>query len=235
MSLNNNQFIAIVPARKGSKGLANKNIFMVNGRPLIDYTIQAAKNSNYINEIYITSDDSFVSDYAKMNSINFIERPKIFSTDEASANDVLQHFLSEMPKDLVSQDPYLIYLQPTSPLRNSFHIDKAIDILIASDSQQLISVNKMEKSPFKAFKVNENNLLETIIDINMTNKRRQDLPDAFLPNGAIYIFKASFFIKYQEFPSNNSIPFFMDNSSSLDIDSKDDIQKFIDILEEYKK
>tara|TARA_B110000259_G_C14033035_1_gene407670 strand:+ start:5397 stop:6104 length:708 start_codon:yes stop_codon:yes gene_type:complete len=235
MPLNNNKFIAIVPARKGSKGLANKNIFMVNGRPLIDYTIQAAKNSSYIDEIYITSDDSFVLDYAKKNSINFIERPKIYSTDEASANDVLQHFLSEMPKDLVSQDPYIIYLQPTSPLRNSSHIDKALDILIASDSQQLISVSKMEKSPFKAFKVNKNNLLETIIDINMTNKRRQDLPDAFLPNGAIYIFKASFFIKHQEFPSNNSIPFLMDNKSSLDVDSKDDIQKFIDILEEYKK
>ena len=230
MSLNDNKFIAVIPARKGSKGLVNKNIFMVNGRPLIDYTIQAAKNSNYIDEIYITTDDSFILDYAKKNNINFIERPKFFATDQASANDVLQHFLSEMPEDIVSKDPYLVYLHPTSPLRHSCHIDEALDMLIASDSQQLISVNKMEKSPFKAFKINKNNLLETILDVNMTNKRRQDLPDAFLPNGAIYVFKVSYFTKHQEFPSNNSIPFLMDNESSLDVDSKNDIQKFIDIL-----
>ena len=82
MSLNDNKFIAVIPARKGSKGLVNKNIFMVNGRPLIDYTIQAAKNSNYIDEIFITTDDSFILDYAKKNNINFIERPKFFATDQ---------------------------------------------------------------------------------------------------------------------------------------------------------
>ena len=138
MSLNDNKFIAVIPARKGSKGLANKNIFMVNGRPLIDYTIQAAKNSNYIDEIYITTDDSFILDYAKKNNINFIERPKFFATDQASANDVLQHFLSEMPEDLISKDPYLVYLQPTSPLRNADHIDDAIEYLFEKKAKKCL-------------------------------------------------------------------------------------------------
>ena len=222
--------IALIPARKGSKGVINKNRFIINGRPLIDYTILEAKASKYIDQNYISSDDNIILDYAKKHGINPIKRPKKFSSDSAPASAVVKHFISKLSQNVIDKDPYIIYLQPTSPLRNASHIDDAFDLLKSTNNQHLVSVSKMQKSPFKALVLNKENLLENLFEENMTNHRRQDLPDAFVPNGAIYIFTLSFFLDNKCFPSKNSYPFIMDDKLSLDIDTQDDIDKFIKYL-----
>ena len=132
------QIIAIIPARKGSKGFINKNRFIVNGRPLIDFTIQEAKASKYIDEIYVSSDDDIIIEHAKSQNVNTIKRPAKFSSDSAPASDVVEHCISIFGSSIINRDPYIIYLQPTSPLRKASHIDDAFDLLVSNNKEHLI-------------------------------------------------------------------------------------------------
>jgi CMP-N-acetylneuraminic acid synthetase len=133
---------------------------------------------------------------------------------------------------MVSQDPYIVYLQPTSPLRTSRHIDEAFILMQSKSAKLLMSVFKLDKSPYKAFILGKNELLEAIFSEQMSNANRQSLPLAFYPNGAIYIFQESAFKKRGCFPSNGSLPYVMSDRDSMDIDSEDDLAKFEQILKE---
>tara|TARA_B100000401_G_scaffold264648_2_gene180118 strand:+ start:815 stop:1519 length:705 start_codon:yes stop_codon:yes gene_type:complete len=223
MPLLNQKVLALIPARKGSKGIPNKNLKKINGKSLVCYTIEAAKKSKYIDEIYLSSNDSKIINLAIKSGIEILRRPEKYSSDKSLAEDVVKHFISspKINKILKNIDPYIIYLQPTSPLRKSNHIDSALEEMTENNLVSAISVVEMDQSPFKSFVI-QNNLLKRVFNKNFTNERRQDLPSTFYPNGAIYIFKASSFIKSGSFPSNGSYPFLMDKDSSIDIDTKED-------------
>ncbi len=224
MIKNKKIIIALIPARGGSKGVHRKNMREVNGHPLIYYTLQAAINSKYIDDIYLSSDDESTCAYGKKMGINVINRPKEYSSDMASANSVVKHFLSILPKTLREQNPFIVYLQPTSPLRTSKHIDNGFENMFQKNFMKLISVVEATKSPFKSFVVNKQGHLKTLFDEKMTNKRRQDLPSTYYPNGAIYVFQMSEFNKKEAFPSNGSYPYIMLQKDSIDIDIEEDFE-----------
>jgi CMP-N,N'-diacetyllegionaminic acid synthase len=216
-------FIGLIPARKGSKGLLNKNMLHLNNQPLVQYTIRAAMDSSLLEEVSVSSDDLSVLTLAESLQANTLLRPEEFSSDEASAEEVVNHFIATLSKSIDYEDHYIVYLQPTSPLRNSFHIDKAINILLENNSKSLTSVTQMRKSPFKSFVLSESGQLQSLFDEKMSNARRQDLQDVFIPNGAIYIFSIQQFIDRKGFPSNGSLPFIMSEDDSIDIDEKEDL------------
>jgi CMP-N-acetylneuraminic acid synthetase len=216
-------FIGLIPARKGSKGLLNKNMLHLNNQPLVQYTIRAAMDSSLLEEVSVSSDDLSVLTLAESFEANALLRPEKFSSDEASAEEVVNHFITTLSKSINYEDHYIVYLQPTSPLRNSFHIDKAINILLENNSKSLTSVTQMRKSPFKSFVLSESGQLQSLFDEKMSNARRQDLQDVFIPNGAIYIFSIQQFIDRKGFPSNGSLPFIMSEDDSIDIDEKEDL------------
>jgi len=216
-------FIGLIPARKGSKGLLNKNMLHLNNQPLVQYTIRAAMNSYLLEEVNVSSDDLSVLTLAESFQANTLLRPEEFSSDEASAEEVVNHFITTLSKGINYENHYIVYLQPTSPLRNSFHIDKAINILLENNSKSLTSVTQMRKSPFKSFVLSESGKLQSLFDEKMSNARRQDLQDVFIPNGAIYIFSIQQFIDRKGFPSNGSLPFIMSEDDSIDIDEKEDL------------
>lgn len=230
MFKNQKIIIALIPARGGSKGVKGKNIRLLYGRPLILYTIQAAKDSQYIDKIFVSSDDESILDVAKKAGVEVISRPSEFSTDKASANLVVNHFINELSPSLKLLDPYIVYLQPTSPLRNSSHIDEALKKIESMKRHTIISVNELKTSPFKSFKLDKDGNLESLFDEKLSNARRQDLPIAYVPNGAIYIFRISDFISRGGFPSNGSIPFIMNSEDSIDIDSEADLLRVEQIL-----
>lgn len=232
MALNGKPVLALIPARGGSKGLAGKNMCKVRGVPLVGYTLRSALNSKYVSEVYLTSDDELTLSYAQEVGVTLVRRPKEYSTDTASANSVVEHFLTTIPEKLIEQDPYIVYLQPTSPLRTSEHIDDALEKMVARDLHKLISVVEMAKSPFKAFVLDEQGALKALFNESMTNERRQDLPQVYLPNGAIYVFRLSDFYQQNAFPSNGSYPYVMSEIDSLDIDTKDDLDVFNRALDE---
>ena len=126
MTLQNIPIIAVIPARGGSKGIPLKNMKKINNKPLIFYTINAAIKSKYIDKIYVTSDNKSILNYCNKFKLSCIKRPKFLSKDKTTAVDVLKHTIKYIDKSILKQNPYIIYLQPTSPLRTYIHIDKLI-------------------------------------------------------------------------------------------------------------
>lgn len=224
MSVNKRPVIGLIPARGGSKGVVRKNLRMIAGKPLIAFTIEAALKSRYIDYVYLSSDDDEILLSGKAMGVNLILRPVEFASDTATANEVVIHFFKEIPEKLIEQDPYIVYMQPTSPLRSAQHIDLALEQMEEQHAHTLVSVVEMAKSPFKSFSLDAKGRLQSIFDEKMSNARRQDLPKTYMPNGAIYIFRMSDFLDRAGFPSNGSVPFVMSEEDSIDIDTEEDIR-----------
>jgi CMP-N-acetylneuraminic acid synthetase len=231
MAINGHPAIALIPARAGSKGVPGKNSRIVAGKPLIQYTMEAALETRGMDAVYVSSDDAAILALAKAAGATPLQRPIHYATDSATAMDVVDHFISSLADELRCRDPYLVYLQPTSPLRGTRHIQEAIALLDRMQRHTLVSVVELEKSPYKSFLLSSDGLLQSLFDERLSNARRQDLPRTFIPNGAIYIFRISDYHNRGGFPSNDSIPYIMSRKDSLDIDSEEDIQRLESILE----
>ena len=215
--------LALIPARGGSKGVPRKNMAMIDGHPLIEYTLQAAQNSTLIDDVWISSDDEEIIDFSRKKGVRVIQRPNEFSGDHSTANEVVQHFISMLPTELRCQDPYIIYLQPTSPLRTAGHIDQALMHIDSKRPYSILSVVEVDYSPYKAFRIDSDGKLQSLFDEKLSNTNRQDLPITYRPNGAIYVFLLSEFEKRAGIPSNGGMPFIMSKSDSVDIDTPSDL------------
>ena len=222
--MNKRKILSIIPARSGSKGLPNKNIINLNNKPLIAWTIEASISSQFITNTIVTSDSDEILSISKDYGANTLKRPKILSDDNSSAESVVNHVLKELKKEKDHYD-YLIYLQPTSPLRDKFEIDNAINLFFEKEATSLISVMELEKKYLKLFFKKSDGYLEGILNNNFYSKNRQSLPKAYLPNGAIYIIKTDSFILNNGFISDKTIPFCMSEDLSLDIDTLEDLIK----------
>lgn len=229
MSLGGKPVIALVPARGGSKGVSRKNLRVIAGRSLVEFTLQAAIDAERVDSVYLSSDDEDILAVGRTLGAELIMRPERYASDTSSAMDVVRHFIGELPRDITSRDPYIVYLQPTSPLRSEQHIDRALDEMERCQVHTLVSVVELVKSPFKSFLLDSHGRLQSIFDEKMSNSRRQDLPRAYAPNGAIYIYRLSDFLAQEGFPSNGSLPFVMTEEESVDIDTEEDIRS----LEQY--
>jgi len=224
LASNQRPVIGLIPARGGSKGVLRKNMRMIAGKPLVEFTVQAAMHSRYLDSVYLSSDDDKILSCGSSLGAQTFRRPAEFASDTASAEDVVRHFFKEIPEQLVEQDPYIVYMQPTSPLRSSRHVDEALEQMNAQAAHTVVSVVEMTKSPYKSFSLNASGRLQSLFDEKMSNARRQDLPKVYIPNGAIYIFRVSDFLERAGFPSNGSIPFVMSGADSIDIDTEEDIR-----------
>lgn len=228
------KFLALVPARKGSKGVFFKNVRVVEGKPLIQYTIDAAIDSGVFDSVYVSSDDPAIEKICKGQPVEFILRPKEISSDNSTANDVIKHFLELIPEDVDILNTYIFYLQPTSPLREKSHIIAASKILLESKLHGLISLTKNEIEIFKCFRVDNDGKVQSLFEESMTNASRQSLPPTYRPNGAIYAFSIKKFLDSGRIPSNGSVPFIMTDDESLDIDAEEDFQKLDYLLKNGK-
>lgn len=226
MSINNLKVFGLIPARGGSKGIKNKNMFSINGKPLIDFTIEASLNSKYIDTTYLSSDSEEILNYGKEKDISILKRPSKYASDDSTATQVVFHFydfLISEGKISVEEDFYLSYLQPTSPLRNAEILDKSFKLLEGYPDDSIISLVENVHTPYKSFYLDENGLVKSLFDQSLTNQNRQNLKKTFRANGAIYTFLISKFLSNNGFPSNESKPFIMKSSESLDIDSYEDL------------
>lgn len=231
MAFENKTFLAIVPARSGSKGLPGKNIVDLCGKPLMAWSIEAGILSKYIDEVVLSSDsDEFLAIGAKYGA-KPLKRPRDLAADHADSSSVVMHVLDTL-ESFDRHFDYLVLLQPTSPLRNENDIDEAIEMMMNTNAEALISVFEPSHSPYKAFKQNSEGLLEGLIDNEAPFKRRQDLPPVYMPNGAIYIVKYDYFKKTGRFISPKTVPYIMDSQKSHDIDTHEDLKKVALILKD---
>lgn len=216
----NNKVLGLIPARGGSKGLPGKNIMDLSGKPMIAWTIEAAKNSKVIDQVVLSSECEEIISIAKFWGCSTpFKRPKDLATDEAKSIDVVLHTLAQLPNF-----DYIIILQPTSPLRTANHIDSAFKLLQDNNSKSCVSVCEVEQSPYWMFRINQNLRLERIIKDEEFSHRRQDLPLAYYPNGAIYIAKVDWLLKNKKLIDTESIAYTMKKEDSIDIDNINDLK-----------
>lgn len=215
-------FIALIPARGGSKGLKRKNLRDLAGKPLLHYAIDAARGCGHVNDIYLSSEDEEILASGRQAGCHTILRPAALAQDDSTANQVVQHFFETTKLD---GDPYIIYLQPTSPLRTGAHLADAIGMMTAAGAESLVSVVELQKSPFKSFITGEDGRLKSLFDEQFSNHNRQQLPKAYIPNGAIYTFRKSLFLARGGFPSDGSLPYIMSAADSIDIDTEADLDR----------
>lgn len=211
-----NKYLAIIPARGGSKRLKNKNILPLKNKPLIVHTIEAGLNSKYINNVIVSSNSDEILDISKQSGATIIKRPDYLCEDSSTTFDAIKHTIENN-----QGYEYVVLLQPTSPLRTSKHIDEAIELLENKNADAIISVCEMEHSPLWCNTLDETNHMNNFLNKNILNKRSQDLEKYYRVNGAIYICKISKLLEEKTFfLENNIFAYKMEQIDSIDIDTK---------------
>ena len=216
----NKTFLAIIPARGGSKRLPRKNVLDLNGKPLIAYSIEAGLDSSYIDKVVVTSDDDEILTISKKYGAVTINRPNELASDTATTFDAIKHAVDNYEKY-----DYIVLLQPTSPLRDGDHIDKAIELLESKNADAIVSVCKMDHSPLWSNTLDESLSMAGFLKDEALNKRSQDLEKYYRLNGAIYICKTEKLLEEKSFfLKENIYAYVMDRENSIDIDEEIDFK-----------
>jgi CMP-N,N'-diacetyllegionaminic acid synthase len=174
-------FLGIIPARAGSKGLPGKNIKSLCGKPLIAWSIEAGNNSKYLDEVMVTTDGVEIAEIAKKYGANVpFLRPKELADDTTSSFEVITHTIDFYKNQLNKKFDYIVLLEPTSPLRESSDIDKAIEMLLNSKADSIVGICKTE-SQNPAFLVlkDSNNYIRGYENNKIKVLRRQEIKDVF--------------------------------------------------------
>lgn len=202
--------------------MKKKNIRPVAGQPLIHYSINAAHNSQLISRLVVSTDCDEIADVAKGADAEVIMRPSKFATDSAPMLPVVDHVLESVEK---SDGPIdiLLLLQPTTPLRTSEDIDKALIALSDSDHEGIISVYQVDDChPARMYTIDEHQLIPFCSEDKET--RRQELPAVYHRNGAIYGIKRAAYDKHRSLMSGKLLPFVMPIERSVNIDNELDLK-----------
>lgn len=214
--------IAVITARAGSKGLKDKNILLLNGKPLMAYSIEAAVKSGCFDRIIVSTDSQEYGDIATSYGAEFILRSKENSLDNSTTYDALQELFSKIN---IKEYNYFILLQPTSPLRNEKHIIEAVKLFEDNYNSYnaLSSVAEANKPSVLINTIDENQTMKNFALDNYKNYRRQSYKD-YYPNGAIYISKFDHYLNIGHFYGEKSLAYFMNKEDSIDIDNKVDFE-----------
>ncbi len=218
--------LGVIPARAGSKGVPNKNIRELNGKPLIYYSIVEGLKSNFVSDLVVSTDSKEYQNISKIYGADcpFL-RPSKLSSDDSLAVPTIQHATNEMEKIKGIEYDYVVMLQPTSPLRKYSHIDQALTKLFNSDADAIISVvdvNNNHPMKMKIF-TGKNSISGRLIDYEkppVENCPRQKLPPVFIVNGAIYATKRNVLMKENSFQGKNCLGFKMSEDESINIDTE---------------
>jgi CMP-N-acetylneuraminic acid synthetase len=212
--------LAIIPARGGSKGLPWKNIKCLAGKPLIAWTIGHAKKNKYIDDVVVSTDSKKIASIAEEYgaSVPFL-RPASLATDNAFSTDVVLDLLARLKKNGGYTADFVILLQPTSPLRTSDDIGKAMEMLGSNKkADAVVSITEVVENPYWMKVQNDKGFIGNFIKHGRKIERRQDLPVIYTTNGAIYACKTSVFLKSKTFFPKHTLGYVMPRERSIDID-----------------
>lgn len=228
-------FTAIIPARAGSKGIKNKNIHKLAGKPLIAYTIEAAKNSKYIKDIILSTDSDTIAGIGKSYGARVpFMRPRELASDTSRRNDVIFHAI-EWLKSHSQIYCNFIYLQPTSPLRETCDIDGAVDYLFEKDAKAVLSVTKAKHNPALINTLPSDLKMNHFFQNIHEDFNRQEMPTYYRLNGAIYISTIDYFYENNGFIGAETFAYIMSELRSIDIDSPEDINYAEFIIKAFNK
>ncbi len=215
--LNEKNILAIIPARGNSKGLPGKNIRIFADKPLIAWTIEQARKIKYIDRVVVSTDSKKIAQIAKTYGaeIPFL-RPKRLAKDETPTIDVVVHFLKTIKKPLPD---IVVLLQPTSPLRSSKDIERALKMLISNkNASAVVSMVEVSENPFWMKNVKKDGFIGDFIKKARKFSRRQDLPRLYMPNGALYIIRTKVLLEQKSLYPIKTLVYIMPRERSADID-----------------
>jgi len=222
---NKKKIIAIIPARGGSKGLPNKNIKKIYGKPLIYWTLKRVKESKLIDKYFISTDSIKIKNVCEKIGFDIpILRPSEFAEDDSPSSDVVIHALDYFKKLSLKFD-YVVLLEPTSPLRKPDDIDNAIKKLIDDqNSDTLVSLGEVHMehpSITKKIKTKERHI-SSFVEEEKVFFQRQQFQKAYFPYGVVYIAKTNYFRNLKTFYSEKTLPFFIERWQNYEIDDQID-------------
>jgi CMP-N,N'-diacetyllegionaminic acid synthase len=230
------RILAIITARGGSKGVPRKNIKLLNGKPLIAYTLEIALQSKYLTEIMVSTEDTEIIEVAQSLGIKVpFVRPTELAQDSTPTIDVIIHALQWYEKQYIFFDAVCL-LQTTSPFRTLKFLDTAIEKFISSGCDSLISVQKVphEFNPHWAFEVNDDGNLKIATGETEIISRRQELPMAYHRDGSIYITKTEVLLQQRSLYGKSIGYIESDPEFYVNIDTLDDWEKAESMIKKIK-
>lgn len=224
--ITDNNYLAVITARAGSKGIPNKNIIDVNGEPLLVHTFKAVQGIDNVLPI-LSTDSKQMAEIAEEHNISVpFMRPEELSTDMAPSVDVIRHAIDYYKeRDILFRA--VITLQPTSPLRTKSHIKESIKLFEEHDSESLVSV--YQSTDFNYTQVYRASGVSGQC-LSDTHTRRQDLDNTYIRNGAIYITTLDYLLSQNRIFSNNPLLYVMSKQDSLDLNTLDDLENLRNLL-----
>lgn len=226
------KYCAIIPARGGSKGIHRKNMAMIGSKPMLQYTIEAAQDSQIFDKIFFSSEDkAFISFVENMGLEVPYVRPNGLALDSSPTVDVVNDAIRWLEKIQSYVPDVIVLLQPTCPFRNAIDIINSIKTFENSDRNSLYSVNLVYEHPFDMVAM-KNGKYENVVEHPGPGLfGRQQFPNVYYVNGAIYVVELNYFKQEQRFRDNDSEVFVMEPMHGFDIDE----QYQLDLADAYVK
>jgi len=216
----NRSVLAVIAARGGSKGLPNKNVADLGGRPVVAWSVAAGKGSRYVDRLILSSDDPKIIRAARAAGGEApFKRPARLATDTASIYPVLFHALDALKEPY----DYIVLLQATSPLRTAEDIDACIRLCHRVGAPAVVSVCPAAKPPQWMFTLDARHRLRRISKVRRAADRRQDLPPVYIPNGAVYVARTGWLRRHASFVGPETRGYVMPPERSVDIDTHLDL------------
>jgi CMP-N,N'-diacetyllegionaminic acid synthase len=217
---------SVILARGGSKGIKNKNLYCVNSKPLIYWSIKQSLKSKIIKNTWVSSDSKKILDYSKRIGANIIERPSKYAKDNSSSEIAWLHAAKKLKDDA----DIILGIQPTSPIRDARDFDRALSKFKKYNYNSLFSAHKI-----KDFFVWEKYKSKFKSNYNYKKRpRRQEINDKFYENGSFYIFNTKEFLKYKCRLFKKIGVYEMEKIKSFQIDDLDDIVMINKLMKNYK-
>jgi CMP-N,N'-diacetyllegionaminic acid synthase len=217
--------VGLITARGGSKGIPRKNIAPVAGLPLIAWTVRAALGARTLDRVIVSTDDGEIAAVCRRHGAEspFL-RPAELASDTAAHIDVVEHALAWLKADEGRLPDYVLTLQPTSPLRTAEDIDAAVALAERTGADAVLGVTEARHHLHFALRLDGNGRLQAYGSAPVREMRRQDLPAAFVPNGAIYLNRSAALLESRSMMPPGSFALVMPPARSLDIDEPWDLQ-----------
>ncbi len=211
--------LGIIPARGGSKGVPSKNIIKINGKPLIQYTLDTVTGSRLLKDVFVSTDSDEILELVNKIGGKTLKRSSKNATDTSSVNDVIHEVLKKIDK---SYD-IIMLLQPTAPIREPSDIDNVIKMFQDKEVTSVVSVVELDDiHPARMYSLCNNRLLPLVPED--MEKRRQDLEPVYLRNGAIYAIRMEAFKEHDKIILPEGTPYIMPQDQWLNIDAPRDIK-----------
>ena len=223
--------LGVTLARGGSKGIKNKNLAKIKGKPLIYYTIKEAKKTKEITNYIVSTDSSKIKKVAQKYKakVPFL-RPRKFSQDNSSSASALKHALIECEKIFNKKFNYVVELMATNPLKKASDIKNIIKILLKNKSDSVIAVNQLfDHHPARIKKIVKGKLYDFAIKEKLESRRQDLKPNAYVRSGSIYAMSRRYVMNEKRYFSGKSLAYILPLERTINIDDKNDL-----IIAKYK-